>query len=446
MKIVLLSGGSGTRLWPLSNDSRSKQFLKVIEDGNGCFESMVQRVRRQISTTNGDNEIYIATSNSQVDIIKSQLGEDIHLVVEPEKRDTFPAIALVSSYLYSIIGTSLDEVVCILPVDPYVDDDFFKTVVKLEDAIHDSGADVALLGVKPTYPSEKYGYIVPESKPVENTRPYFNVSHFTEKPSEDKAKSLIIDNAYWNCGIFAFRLKTIINKLIELQLPFRYDELLPRFFCMKKTSFDYEVLEKSKNIIFIPYEGTWKDLGTWNTLTEEMDSNIIGKGYLSDECQNSHLINELNIPIAVLGLSNIVVAASPDGILVSDKKASPKVKEVVKKFDQRPMYEERKWGNNTILDISTEREITIITSKLRIFSNQLLEICQPVLNKKVLTVLVGEGEFRLGNSRKHVKQGEIMEIAAGSRFNIYAQSDMVIIDVEYCVMTESNEANIPLYT
>ena len=211
MRLVLLSGGSGKRLWPLSNDTRSKQFLKVLES-NEEKQSMVQRVWGQLKTVGLEDSSLIATSKMQRDMIHSQLGLDVPLIIEPERRDTFPAIALAASYLYTVQDVSEDEVVVVLPVDPYVEDRFFEKVKELENVLIDSQADLALVGVRPTYPSSKYGYIVP--KGTVQGKNYFTVNHFTEKPGEEKAQSLIEMNALWNCGVFAFKLKALFVKIV----------------------------------------------------------------------------------------------------------------------------------------------------------------------------------------------------------------------------------------
>lgn len=135
MQIVLLSGGSGKRLWPLSNDVRSKQFLKVVKDESGETESMVQRVYRQIVAANLAAEITIATSITQVESLRSQLGDIVSIVVEPERRNTFPAIALASAYLYYKKKCSPDETAIVLPVDPYVDDGYFQLLEELDKAV-----------------------------------------------------------------------------------------------------------------------------------------------------------------------------------------------------------------------------------------------------------------------------------------------------------------------
>ncbi len=149
MKLILLSGGSGKRLWPLSNDSRSKQFLKVLKNNNDEMQSMVQRVWGQLKNLGIENDAVIATSKSQVDMINNQLGNDVPIIIEPERRDTFPAIALAASYLYSKEHVDLNEVVGVLPVDPYVENSFFERLLDLEKALSSSNADLGLMGVTP---------------------------------------------------------------------------------------------------------------------------------------------------------------------------------------------------------------------------------------------------------------------------------------------------------
>ncbi|TLS35157.1 sugar phosphate nucleotidyltransferase [Pseudalkalibacillus caeni] len=428
MKLVLLSGGSGKRLWPLSNDSRSKQFLKVLSDKEGNFQSMVQRVWSQLEAVNLNNSSIIATSKSQVEMIQSQLG-NVPTVVEPERRDTFPAIALAAAYLYSIKGCSLAEVISVLPVDPYVENNFFYRVKELETVLEDSSADLALMGVTPTYPSEKYGYIVPETKMKNST--YINVDHFREKPNEEQAKELLDKNALWNCGVFAFKLGYIINLLIDKGLPIQYDELSKQYDRLPKISFDYEVVENAKKIIALPYQGYWKDLGTWNTLTEEMDSNITGNGLVSNDSENTHVINELDIPVSILGLSNIVVAASPDGILVTDKEASPRVKELVNKIEQRPMYEERRWGWYKVLDhTKMENGNEVLTKRLCVKTGMNLSYQTHEKRSEVWTIVKGEGEFILNEEIRKVSAGDVIQIPVGARHAIKANLDIEVIEVQ----------------
>ncbi|WP_079710653.1 sugar phosphate nucleotidyltransferase [Paraliobacillus ryukyuensis] len=427
MKLILLSGGSGKRLWPLSNDTRSKQFLRVLEANDNSKQSMVQRVWEQLKTVGLDKSSAIATSKIQKEMIHNQIGLDVPIVTEPERRDTFPAIALAASYLYSVEKVAEDETVVVLPVDPYVEDGFFERVKDLESVINNSEADLALIGVKPTYPSSKYGYIVPN----EDKGEYVEVSHFTEKPTEENAQKLIDEKALWNCGVFAFKLGYILDLLREKNLPLEHELLNANYSDLPKISFDYEVVEKANKIVALQYDGYWKDLGTWNTLTEEMASNQIGKGVICEESTNTHLINELDIPVTVIGGKDLVVAASPDGILVSDKASSPKIKELIKDFDNPPMYEERIWGWSRTLDYSTyENKEEMVTKRICIYEGKNSTYHYHNLRDEVWTIVKGEGELVLDDGITRVKAGDVVHIPAKKKHGVKAISELEFIEVQ----------------
>lgn len=442
MKLVLLSGGSGKRLWPLSNDTRSKQFLKVLEGRGGQKESMVQRVWNQIEAVGLNESTVIATSKLQRDMIRGQVGTDIPLIIEPERRDTFPAIALAASYLYSEEQASEDEIVVVLPVDPYVEDGFFERVKDLESVLRDSKADLALMGVTPTYPSSKYGYIVPKGKVQEDS--YFTVDCFTEKPSEEAAVGLINQRALWNCGVFAFRLGYLLQILQEKNLPVKFETLHSEYTTLPKISFDYEVVENASHIVSIPYNGYWKDLGTWNTLTEEMATSQIGKGVLTDDSANTHLVNELDIPVTVLGVKDVVVAASPDGILVADKASSPKIKEIIGDWNYPPMYEERLWGWSRVLDYAKyDEETEMVTKRIHISKGKNSTYHYHNLRDEVWTIVRGEGELALDDYIRRVKAGDIIHLPAGKKHGIHALTDVEFIEVQTGKVI-SNEDSIRL--
>lgn len=429
MKLVLLSGGSGKRLWPLSNDTRSKQFLKVLENKKGQNESMVQRVWSQIEAVGLGSSTVIATSKMQRDMIHSQVGTDIPLIIEPERRDTFPAIALAAAYLYSEEKVSEDEVIVVLPVDPYVNDAFFERVKELEAVLQKSDADLALMGVKPTYPSSKYGYIVPRGQV--NADEHFTVERFTEKPSEEVAEELMNLHALWNCGVFAFKLGYLLEILKEKELSLEFNDLEKSYHTLPKISFDYEVVEKAKQIVALPYEGYWKDLGTWNTLTEEMATVQIGKGVLTEDSTNTHLVNELDIPVTVVGVKDVIVAASPDGILVSDKASSPKIKELIADYNNPPMYEERTWGWSRVLDYAKyDENHEMVTKRICILEGKNSSYHYHSLRDEVWTIVRGEGELALNESITRVKAGDIIHLPAGKKHGIRALSELEFIEVQ----------------
>ena len=262
MNIVLLSGGSGVRLWPLSNEVRSKQFIKIFRGEDGNYESMLQRIYRQVCKIDDHITMVIAASKSQVSSIHNQLGENVNISVEPCRRDTFPAIVLAAAYLIDIAGVSDRESLVICPVDPYVEEDYFKVLKSLGEQADKEEANLVLLGIEPTYPSEKYGYIIPNDKKCIS-----RVLKFQEKPDMETAKNYIRQGALWNGGVFACKLKYIMDQAHKLIDFTNYEDLFDKYDTLCKISFDYAVVEKEKKIQVMRFSGKWKDLGTWNTLT-----------------------------------------------------------------------------------------------------------------------------------------------------------------------------------
>ena len=330
MNIILLSGGSGKRLWPLSNDIRSKQFIKIFKKPNGEYESMIQNMYNSIKKVDKDATITIATSKNQVSTIKNQIKDEITISVEPCHKDTFPAIILATAYLHDVKKMDLNESLVVCPVDHYFDDNYIFALKELYKLSKDTNHNLSLLGVTPTYPSEKYGYIIPE----DNSK-VSEVKYFKEKPDKETAEKYIKKGALWNCGIFAYQIKYVLevaHKLIDFD---NYYDLLNKYEILEKRSFDYAVVEKEKNIQVMRINGEWKDLGTWNTLTEIMNEDTIGNVIKDKTCENLHVINELDIPILCMGLKDIVVAATSKGIIVSDKKQSSSIKPYVEKINQQ---------------------------------------------------------------------------------------------------------------
>ena len=311
MNIILLSGGSGKRLWPLSNDIRSKQFIKIFKTKDGQYESMVQRVYRQILDADPEATVTIATSRTQVSSIHNQLGDKVGISVEPCRKDTFPAIALATAYLHDVQGIPGDETVVVCPVDPYVEQDYFEAIKNLSAQAAKGTANLVLMGIEPTYPSEKYGYIIPE-----NDSAVSPVSTFKEKPDMETAREYIRQGALWNGGVFAYKLDYVLDKAHQLMDFTDYEDLLAKYETLDKISFDYAVVEKEPAIEVTRFSGQWKDLGTWNTLTEAMEDSSIGNAIMDESCANVHVINDLDVPVLAMGLRDVVISASPEGILV----------------------------------------------------------------------------------------------------------------------------------
>ncbi|WP_010270021.1 sugar phosphate nucleotidyltransferase [Paenibacillus senegalensis] len=432
MKLIMLSGGSGKRLWPLSNEVRSKQFLRILPAPDGDKESMLERIWRQLRQAGLSSDVHIATGKAQVDMVQSQLGSSVPLIIEPERKDTFPAIALAAVYLYSMRGVGLDEVITVFPGDPYVEDAFFREFKKLGQVLAESGADLALIGVQPTYPSEKYGYIVPDMSHARHNMAAssIKVKRFTEKPCKAEASELLKQSALWNCGVFAFRLGYLIQLLIDARLPIQYEEMLKQYGAMEAISFDYKVVEQAQKVVVCPYDGCWKDLGTWNTLTEEMSDSTLGAVRMTEDSRNTHVINELGIPVVVLGISDAVIAASPDGILVSEKGASPRLKDMLSPDKQRPMYEERRWGYYHVLDSAVYPDgKKVMTKRVHLRTGQNFSYHYHNFRSEVWTVLSGEGHLIQDGHFRKVEAGDVVYIPAGSRHSLFALQTMEIVEV-----------------
>ncbi len=421
MNIILLSGGSGKRLCPLSNDIRSKQFIKIFKTPDGHYESMVQRVYRQILAVDPEATVTIATSKSQISTLHNQLGEQINISVEPCRRDTFPAIALAAAFLHDVKGAPEEEAVVICPVDPYVNGDYFETIRELWNLAQQGTANLFLMGINPTYPSEKYGYIMPVDK---NRRS--KVSEFKEKPDAATAQQYIDAGGLWNGGVFACRLHYILDRARTLLDYTDYKDLYDRYGLLPKISFDYAVVEHEPDIEVLRFSGQWKDLGTWNTLSEAMEETVVGNVRMDCTCTNVHAINELGIPILAMGLKDAVISASPEGILVADKAQSSYIKPYVDAIDQQVMFAEKSWGSYLVLDV----EESSMTVKVTLNPGHRMNYHSHDRRDEVWTVISGTGRTIVDGMEQQVRAGDVITMAAGCRHTVIAETKLQMIEVQ----------------
>lgn len=421
MNIILLSGGSGKRLWPLSNDVRSKQFIKIFKNEDGTYESMVQRVYRQIKSVDSEATVTIATSKTQISSIHNQLGENVSISIEPARRDTFPAIALATAYLVDVKGIDPEETVVVCPVDPYVEEDYFRALKGLSDQADKGEANLVLMGIEPTYPSEKYGYIIPKS-----AESVSEVETFKEKPTADVASEYIAKGALWNGGVFAYKLKYVLDKAHELIDFTDYQDLFDKYETLTKISFDYAVVEKEAKIQVMRFNGQWKDLGTWNTLTEAMEENVVGKGIMNDKCSGVHIVNELDVPILAMGLNDVVISASAEGILISDKEQSSYIKPFVDDIVNQVMFAEKSWGSYRVMDIEPEA----MTIKVTLNPGHSMNYHSHEKRDEVWVVLSGKGRTLVDGMEQPIKAGDVITICAGCRHTVFADTELKLIEVQ----------------
>ncbi len=417
MNIILLSGGSGKRLWPLSNDIRSKQFIKIFKKEDGSYESMVQRMYRQIKAVDPDATVTIATSKTQVSAINNQLGEEVGISIEPCRRDTFPAIALATAYLADVMHVPTDEAVVVCPVDPYVEEDYFVALKDLCERANEGSANLVLMGMEPTYPSEKYGYIIADGD---------KVKEFKEKPDLETAKAYLEQGALWNGGVFAYKLSYVLGKADELIGFSSYRSLFDSYDSLRKISFDYAVVESEPDIEVMRFAGQWKDLGTWNTLTEAMEEPAIGEAILNDKCEDVHVINELNVPILVMGIKNAVISASAQGILVSDKEQSSYIKPFVDKIDQQIMFSEKSWGSYRVIEVE-EGSMTVMVT---LNPGHGMHYHSHKLRDEVWTVISGSGVATIDDVDTKIKVGDVLTMKAGQKHKVVADTELKLIEVQ----------------
>ncbi len=425
MQIILLSGGSGKRLWPLSNDARSKQFLRLLPTESGSQESMVQRITNQINKSSLKADITFATSITQRDSIINQLGSKISIVTEPERRDTFPAIALATSYLSKEKACNREEVIVVMPSDPFTEEAYFETITKMVDMIESNAVEMALMGIMPYEPSTKFGYIVPQKYDTSK------VERFTEKPDVETAKLLLSNGALWNGGVFAFKLGYLLDIVEKYITADTFDEIHSRYAEFPKISFDYEVVEKASSVGVVPFSGMWNDLGTWDSLVSEIQKDSIGNVLLGKECKNSCIINELELPIIALGLEDIIVAASPDGILASKRESSVDLKSYADSLKARPMYEERRWGTYKVMGSEHFNDGYNALTKL-LYLNAGCNISYQYHNKReeIWTFVDGDGLLVIDGETIKVSRGYVAHIKAGQKHAVKAITDLQIIEVQ----------------
>ncbi len=421
MNIILLSGGSGKRLWPLSNDIRSKQFIKLFKGPEAELESMVQRVYRQIRSVDRNASVTIATSKTQVSSIRNQLGEDVGICVEPCRRDTFPAIALASAYLHDVMGIAETEPVVVCPVDPYVNNDYFEYLKQLSDLAGAGKANLTLMGIEPTYPSEKYGYIIPKTADKVS-----DVETFKEKPDAVTAQKYIDAGALWNGGVFAYKLGYVLNRAHELIDFTDYQDLFAKYDTLTKISFDYAVVEKESQIQVLRFPGEWKDIGTWNTLAEAMGDSCVGNVIQNETCENTHVLNEMDMPILCMGLKDVIVAASPEGILVSDKEQSSYIKPFVDAIEGQIMFAEKSWGSFRVLDVEEES----MTIKVTLNPGHRMNYHSHEHRDETWTIISGKGRTIVDGMEQPVQAGDVITMQAGCKHTIIAETELKIMEVQ----------------
>ena len=426
MYYVLLSGGSGRRLWPLSNEARPKQFIRAVKKERNSMEScsMLQRVWEQMEEAGLAGRAIVSAPREQAELIQSQVGR-VAITWEPEQRGTFGAVLLSCAFLQDRMGAGPEEYVAVMPVDPYTEGGYFTALQRLEWVMRDSGAEVGLMGVKPWYPSVRYGYILPGQQ----KEAYFLVRDFVEKPGEKEAQALLEEGALWNCGVFCVKIGDMLGRARTYGVEGTYQAVMENYGKIPRVSFDCQVLEKAENLAAIEFQGFWRDLGTWDALGEQMSTDTVGRVILDERAENTQVVNELEIPVVVLGTRDLVVAASWDGILVTEKSQAYRVGEITAGLSSCPMYEERRWGTLETLDNTQKDTLSTLTRNIRIYDGMNSSYHFHRERDEIWTVLGGMGELLLEGNRIPLFPGKAVCIRKNQRHAVKAFQNFSYIEI-----------------
>lgn len=360
MKIIILAGGGGTRLFPLSRDCYPKQFLHVIDNKS----LLAQTIERFLGLVEA-KDIIIVTNERYIFHVQAELktinAQEAHIITEPMGKNTAPAIALAQSYCQDVLECDNDEILFVSPSDHLIKPiDVFQDLIRnAQDVAKDN---IVTLGIKPTKPEIGYGYIEAEK----NNNLAKKVISFKEKPDLATAKEYIASgNYYWNGGMFMFNIATMQAELTKYMPAIiditqsGYQYTIDNFANMPDISIDYAVAEKSKKMMMIPMENIyWNDIGSFDAIAEvlsDKDKNVFKGDILAENCTDTMIIGD-NRLIAGIDLENLMIIDTPDALLVAKKGESQKVKNIVNKLKQNKRKEAkenvtmyRSWGKYTLL-------------------------------------------------------------------------------------------------
>lgn len=439
MKVVILAGGSGTRLFPLSRKCYPKQFLKIAGKKSLLAQTMERFLTKVqpkdiIIVTNGDYKFIVE------EILREEKAEDASIILEPVGRNTAPAIALACQYCKEKLNASDDEVVFVAPSDHMVKppSQFMKLVEQAGRIAKDG--HIVTLGVVPDKPETGYGYIrAAEALPNGG----FSVFAFKEKPRREVAEAYLkAGNYYWNAGMFVFTIGTLMQEIAKYEtdiitlLSNGYDSALASFSKMPNISIDYAVAEQSDKMAVLPFDIYWNDIGSWDALSETMESDVSDNAEDGDvellDCNNTMALSNSRMIVGI-GLDNTIIVETPDVVLVTKKGDSQKVKKVFDKLQLAERKETmenitmfRPWGSYSIL---TEGEGFKVK---RIVVNPGGKLSLQLHHKRSehWTIVSGEATITVGEDSALYKANQSTYIPIGVKHRLENNGDVPIELIE----------------
>ncbi len=421
MKVFVLAGGGGTRLWPLSRKNYPKQFLRLNSE-----QSLLQQTLERLLRIANSEDIFIVTNSDYKFYVLADVSSltrpisDKQILLEPMAKNTAPAIALSIRHCLDELGCNADETMLVCPSDHILrPDEGLAEPVRLADILARQGYLVTF-GVKPTRPETGYGYIKISTETIKiEDKSLPKVESFVEKPDLQRAEFYIeTGNYYWNSGIFAFRLDTMMQEMglhapeVATLFHIPSGEVKEAFKTLPNISIDYAVLEKSNRVALVPLTLQWSDIGSWDAIYEVFEKDQSGNALKGDittiDTKNSMIISGHH-HIAAIGMEDCLIIDTPDALLVAKRGDSQRVKDVVNvlKESNRPESEEhttcfRPWGSFTVLEEGQRYKI----KRIVVLPTERLSLQMHHHRSEHWVVVKGTAKATIGDKTLYVHENE----------------------------------------
>ncbi len=446
---VILASGVGSRFWPFSRELEPKQFMKIIGQAS-LLEATIQRLKGVVEA----RCVYIITNNIYFYEVKAQIAKfgipDTNIILEPQGKNTAPAVGLCAKLISRI---DQDAVLLVLPSDHYIKniENFKKTIKK---AIACARKDfLVTIGIKPSVPSTGYGYIKVGGK----KNGYIAVDKFLEKPDLFKAKKYFKDKKFfWNSGMFIWKASVFLEETrkylaklyANLQLINSVNDIAKIWPRIEPISVDYGIMEHSKKIALVPADFYWTDLGSWDALAEifpkDKKGNIVNSDTLNVDSQGVCLFSRGNRLVSTIGVNNMVIADTPDALLVCDRNRTQDVKQLVerlktlkRKEHQVHLTERRPWGSFTVLQQGPGFKIKLIELAAR----KRLSLQRHKNRAEHWVVVSGEAKITSGGKVSFVRSNESIYIPKGRKHRLEnsQSSPLKIVEVQTGMYLEEDD-------
>ncbi len=416
MKIIILAGGSGTRLWPFSRRSFPKQFLD-FGDGKSLLQKTLQRFVPFVPITDIlilTNQDYFHLVKIQSSLIHPQLEKQI--LVEPERKNTAPAICLGIKYLQDVLGVSATECVLVCSSDHLISpENVFLDAVRQAESFAKKGNHV-IFGIRPNKPETGYGYIKPQRVLDQSV---WKVERFEEKPDVERAQQYVLSGEYlWNSGIFLFQIQTFLDEMQKVAPQIAdickgtFKELIAEFSKMPDISIDCALMEKTKKAMVMPLDVSWSDVGSWDSvydiLEKDQNQNVKMGNILDVDTKNCLIMGGKRL-ISTIGLEDLLIVETEDALFIGKKGESQRVKSLVEELKKRNAKEpldhltsHRPWGSFTILEEGTRYKI----KRIVVDPQQRLSLQMHYHRSEHWVVIKGTAKVTIGKEEHLIHENE----------------------------------------